>query len=187
MVFQQGSTIVINNAMKKAQGRWIAFVGADCVWEPEKLERQILFMKEKGYVFSYTKFGMGKKPTYIAGGPRKVSHFEMLKCCWPAYFTVMYDTEIVEDVMVENLNENNNYALCLTISKNTDCYLLPECLAKQLRIRRRFSTLPLKGKFRWRYEVYRIVEGMSQIMSLVMTYRNFCYTIWKRLKYVERV
>ncbi len=185
-VFQQGSTIVVNNAMKEAQGRWIAFIGADCVWEPEKLERQIEFMKENRYAFSYTEYGMGEKTAYIAGGPNKVTHVNMMKCCWPAYFTVMYDAEKVGEVMVKDLNENNNYALWLTISKKTDCHLLPECLAKQLRIRRRFSPFPLKGKFRWRYEVYRLVENMNQITSLMMTYRNFCYTIWKRVKYIDK-
>ena len=186
MVFQQGSTMVVNNAMKEAQGRWMAFISADCVWEPEKLKQQITFMKENGYAFSYTKFGMGTIPAYVVGGPEVLSHGSMMKCCWPAYSTVMYDAEKAGEVMVKDLNENNNYALWLTISKKTDCHLLPECLAKQLRIRRRFSPLPLKGKFRWRYEVYRIVEGKNQIMSLVMTYRNFYYTIWKRVKFVER-
>lgn len=181
LVFQQGSTIAVNSAMEKARGR------CDCVWETEKLERQILFMKENGYAFSYTKFGMGTIPAYVVGGPEVLSHGGMMKCCWPAYSTVMYNTEKIGEAMVKDLKGNNNYALWLTISKKTDCHLLPECLAKQLRIRRRFSPLPLKGKFRWRYEVYRLVENMNQITSLMMTYRNFCYTIWKRLKYVERV
>lgn len=147
-VERMGSTVSVNTMLKTANGRWIAFIGADCIWESEKLERQIAFMKENGYAFSYTKFGMGDKPAYIAGGPDKVMHCDMMKCCWPSYFTVMYDAEKVGKVTVKDLNENNSYALWLTISKKEDCYLMPESLAKLLRIRRRFSPLPLKGKFR---------------------------------------
>lgn len=183
---ERGSTALTNMIIKETRGRWIAFIGADTIWDPEKLEQQITFMKETGRAFCYTKYGMGKEPTYVMGGPDHLSHYDMMKCCWPAYFTVMYDTERLGEMSVLDLKENNNFAYWLTISKKADCCLLPECLARQLSVRRRFSPFPIKGKFRWRYEVYRIVEGMNPIVSLVMTYRNFIYTIWKRVKYVER-
>ena len=47
-----------NSAIKDANGRWIAFLDAGDVWEPTKLERQIAFMEEHGYSFSYTKYGL---------------------------------------------------------------------------------------------------------------------------------
>lgn len=186
VVEKSGTTVAGNIALKEAKGRWIAFIGTDSIWQPEKLERQIDFMNENSYAFSYTKYGMGHESAYVMGGPEYVTHAGMMKCCWPGYFTVMYDAAKIGKVAVKNLKENNNYAYWLAISKKEACHLLPECLATQLRVRRRFFTLMIKGKFRWRYEVYRLVEDMNQIVSLIMTYRNFIYTIWKRVKYVER-
>ena len=55
-VFSRGETVNRNSALKSAQGRWIAFLNAGDIWEPTKLERQVRFMKENDYAFSYTKF-----------------------------------------------------------------------------------------------------------------------------------
>lgn len=30
---------------------------------------------------------------YVIGGKEKVTYQDMMKCCWPAYLTVMYDVE----------------------------------------------------------------------------------------------
>ncbi|MGE4351925.1 MAG: glycosyltransferase family 2 protein [Bdellovibrionales bacterium] len=43
-------------ALDHAKGRWVAFIDADDIWLPEKLARQIAFMKEKGAAFSFTAF-----------------------------------------------------------------------------------------------------------------------------------
>ena len=47
-----GAAVSRNVALKNAQGRWIAFLDSDDLWEPAKLERQIKFMEENGYAFS---------------------------------------------------------------------------------------------------------------------------------------
>ena len=45
-----------NLGLEQARGDFIAFVDSDDLWEPEKLEKQLAFMKEKGCVLSYTDF-----------------------------------------------------------------------------------------------------------------------------------
>ena len=36
-----GAAVSRNNALRKAKGRWIAFLDSDDLWEPTKLEKQI--------------------------------------------------------------------------------------------------------------------------------------------------
>lgn len=51
-----GAAITRNNALKVAQGKWIAFLDSDDLWTPNKLEKQIKFMVENNYHFSYTNY-----------------------------------------------------------------------------------------------------------------------------------
>ena len=95
-----------NFALKEAKGRWIAFLDAGDIWEPQKLEKQIGFMEEHGYAFSYTQYGIIDKDSrdrgFVIGGKDRVTYQDMMKCCWPAYLTVMYDAEKVGRLQLRN-------------------------------------------------------------------------------------
>ena len=48
-----GAAISRNYALREASGKWVAFLDADDVWLPEKLEQQLTFMIQNGYKFCY--------------------------------------------------------------------------------------------------------------------------------------
>jgi glycosyltransferase involved in cell wall biosynthesis len=54
--FNSGAAVSRNTALRNTKGRWIAFLDSDDLWEPTKLERQIKFMEENGYAFSYHEY-----------------------------------------------------------------------------------------------------------------------------------
>src|SRR3546814_8266982 len=51
-----GPAVARNRGIEAAQGRYIAFLDADDLWLPEKLEKQIDFMQRAGVAFSYTDY-----------------------------------------------------------------------------------------------------------------------------------
>ncbi len=185
----RGTTRNRNEALKAAKGRWIAFLDTGDVWAPEKLEKQIAFMEEHGYAFSYTSYGLMDKESrnrgVVVSGKAHVTHEDMLKCCWPAYMTVMYDREKVGEMNVRAL-QNNDYALWLNVSEKADCYLLNENLATMRTKWGRLGRILLTNDFKWRYDAYRSDDDLGRVTSLPYTIRNGWYGIVKWRKYVKR-
>lgn len=186
----RGDGLSTNSALSQAKGRWIAFLNVGDVWEPEKLERQIAFMEEHGYAFSYTKFGLmnldSKDKGIVIGGRDHITYKDMQKCCWPTYLTVMYDAGKVGKMRVRSLKRNNDYALWLNVCEKVDCHLLPENLARIRTKRNLLGKFLLTNKLKWRYECYRIEEDLNPFKASLYTIRNGFYSMVKWLKYVER-
>lgn len=51
-----GAAVSRNNALRVAEGKWIAFLDSDDLWTSEKLEKQISFMVDDDLLFSYTDY-----------------------------------------------------------------------------------------------------------------------------------
>lgn len=190
-VSDRGESVNRNKALREARGHWIAFLDVGDVWAPDKLEKQIKFMEENGYPFSYTEYGLMNNKSQnrgvVIGGKEHVTFNDMLKCCWPGYLTVMYDVEKVGCFRLHNTKQNNDYSLWLAISERNDCHLLKENLATMRTPYGIFSRFLRTDKVKWRYEVYRVEEDLSPITSFLYSIRNGWNGIMKWLKYVKKV
>lgn len=51
-----GAAVSRNRALREAKGKWIAFLDSDDLWESDKLKKQVAFMKDNNYHFSYTNY-----------------------------------------------------------------------------------------------------------------------------------
>lgn len=190
-VSDRGEAVNRNSSLREARGRWIAFLDVGDVWAPDKLEKQIKFMEENGYSFSYHKYGLMNNQSsnrgVVVSGKEHVTYQDMLRCCWPGYLTVMYDAEKVGKFRLHNTKQNNDYSLWLAISEKNDCYLLDENLATMRTPYGLFSRFLRTDKVKWRYEVYRIEEDLGPITSFFYTIRNGWNGLRKWIKYVKRI
>ena len=187
-----GAAVSRNNALREAKGRWIAFLDSDDIWEPEKLEKQVQFMEENGYSFSYTGYqeiDSYSKPTGVfISGPKHVSKQGMYNFCWPGCLTVMYDRDKIGLIQIEDIKKNNDYAMWLKVCKKADCYLLDECLAKYRRGRvGSVSSHGIMTMIGWHYKLWHEAEKKSVIASLWLTGVNLVCGLYKKKKYVKRV
>ena len=84
-VSDRGEAVNRNSSLREARGRWIAFLDVGDIWAPDKLEKQVKFMKENGYAFSYHKYGLmnakSESRSVVIGGKDLVTFSDMLKCC----------------------------------------------------------------------------------------------------------
>ena len=187
-----GAAVSRNYALREAKGRWIAFLDSDDLWEPSKLEKQVRFMEENGYKFSYTEYqemdADGDLTGVTISGPRHVTKRGMYNFCWPGCLTVMYDASKVGLIQIEDIKKNNDYAMWLKVCKKADCYLLPEVLAKYRRGRAgSVSTHGIATMIGWHYKLWHEAEKRNAVASLWLTGVNLVYGFYKKLKYVKRV
>ncbi len=184
-----GAAVSRNNALREATGKWIAFLDSDDLWEKDKLERQIAFMSEKKYAFSYTEYVEmsedGEENGVWVSGPKKITKRGMFRYCWPGCLTVMYDAEKIGLVQIADIKKNNDYAMWLKACKRADCYLLQEPLA---RYRRRSGSISNHGYWKlikWHYRLFREAEGKNPLSAAFLTLGNLFFGVIKKIKYVK--
>ena len=184
-----GAAVSRNRALREAKGKWIAFLDSDDLWEPDKLKKQIAFMEDNNYHFSYTNYieideesaPNGKSVT----GPKRITKHGMYNYCWMGCLTVMYDVETVGLIQIEDIKKNNDYAMWLKACEKVNCYLLDENLA---RYRKRSGSISNHGYMKlikWHYKLYREAENKNPLSSFVLTVRNLFFGVIKKIKYVK--
>lgn len=186
-----GAAFSRNKALREANGKWIAFLDSDDIWMAEKLEKQLLFMKKKGYLFSYTNYEEIDNESVQTGvkvtGPRRITKTGMYNYCWPGCLTVMYDADKIGLIQIKNIKKNNDYAMWLKVCKKANCYLLDECLAQYRKGRvGSISTNSIKTMIGWHYKLFREAEEQGRIRSIINTGRNLLFGFYKKYKYVVR-
>ena len=183
-----GAAVSRNRALREASGRWVAFLDSDDLWKPEKLEKQIRFMEENGYSFSYTNYCeidlQGKETGVHMTGPKRVTRRGMFRYCWPGCLTVMFDREKLGELQIADIKKNNDYAMWLKLCRRADCWLLDEELALYRRGRTgSISTNSIRTMMGWHYKLFREAEGMGAIHAAYCMARNMVFGYVKKVRY----
>lgn len=184
-----GAAICRNKALREAKGRWIAFLDSDDLWEPTKLEKQIKFMEDNDYAFTYHEYVEIDEGNYELGvqvsGKGYVGKFDMYSCCWPGCLSVMYDVSKIGLIQIADIKKNNDTAMWLKVIRKADCYLLPEVLGKYRRRTNSITPKPIWQRIWAHYPLFRIAEEMNPVFATFWVIMNVFGNAYKKWKYVK--
>ena len=164
-----GTAVSRNIATEKARGRFIAFLDADDMWKPNKLELQIKFMTTNGYSFCYSNYDIKKENGDVAlFRPKKefLSYKNLLKRNDIGCLTVIYDCSKIGKVyMPLDAPKREEYAAWLDCTKKG---VIPFKIDESLAVYRLGSSTLTSNKLnmiKYHYRVYRNHEKFGPIRS----------------------
>lgn len=157
-----------NIAMKAAKGRFIAFLDSDDLWLPQKLQKQIEFMKENNVAFSYTQYQRISENGEVIGGivkvPEYLDYWGLLKNTAIAILTVVIDVEKTGPIEMVSQRSYGSYAdLLLWLSllkRGLIAYGIQENLALYRIVKGSMSSNKLKNAIGV-WKIYRQIEKLS--------------------------
>lgn len=172
----QGAARARNKGLEEASGRYIAYLDADDLWNPEKLEHELRFMEKTGAAFAFTGYefadengvGLGK----IVRVPETLVYRQALSNTTIFTTTVMFDSsKIPKELLEMPVIKSEDTALWWKVLRaGYTAYGLDENLVKYRRAGRSLSSNKLEA-IRRIWNLYRKAEGMNVVKSAW----HFCF------------
>lgn len=185
-----GAALTRNFAMREAQGEWIAFLDSDDLWTPDKLEKQVAFMKEHGYVLSYheyVKIDEEDKPLHIyVSGPEIVNKRRMYNYDYIGQLTMMYSAKHFGLIQIKDIKKNNDYAIRLQLYRkdpSAEAHLLKENLAKYRVRKKSISHDRISKKLKSHYDLFHMCDERPALVAFWYAGWNMWYGLWKKRNY----
>lgn len=154
----------------KNQKEDIAFLDADDLWKPEKLEKQIDFMQKNNYAFTCTAYETITEDVFLENKiiypPLKMSYQDLLKSNHIGCLTAVYDTKQIGKIYMPLINKRQDYGLWLRILRNIDfAYGINEPLAKYRLVSNSISSNKI-SLLKYHYKLFTEFENIGKIKTL---------------------
>ncbi len=182
----EGAAKARNTGIETAIGRYIAFLDADDIWLPEKLERELAFMKEKQAAFVFTAYEFGDENARgtgkIVAVPEQLTYRKALTRTVIFTTTVMFDmTKLTKaQIQMPDVESEDTAAWWKILKAGYVAYGLNDVLAIYRRPAKSLSSNKLTA-IRRIWELYRREEGLTVPVSV------FCFCLWAMRATLRRI
>lgn len=162
-----------NNALDLASGRYVAFLDSDDLWLPEKLEKQMNFMKENSVGFVFSSYRCinenGKDIDRIIKVPPVISAMKLLGNTIIGCSTVLVDRKVVGNFrFITNNRREDTFTWYHILKRGYNAYGIQEILAEY----RISSSSSSSNKFEMAMEYWR---GLKEVAKIDFLKRSYCF------------
>jgi len=178
-----GAAIARNTAISYAKGEFIAFLDSDDIWFPNKLEKQLTFMRENGYSFtcsSYNKIDSSGNSLRQVIKTREISNYDQILKYSPGNSTVIYNSSRLGKFYIPDIRKRNDYVMWLSIIKTAKyLYGYNEVLSSH-RVRENSLSFNKRNLVKYHWYVYKKIEKISTIYSIYLITHMFTKTVFRK-------
>jgi teichuronic acid biosynthesis glycosyltransferase TuaG len=169
------AAVTRNKGIDEAKGRYIAFLDADDLWAPIKLEKQISFMQEKDSAFSFTGYEFADEHGVPNGKkvavPETITYKQALRNTIIWTTTVMFDMSKLtkENIHMPNVKSEDTACWWKVLKLINNAYGMPDILSFYRRSADSLSANKIEAVKRV-WNLYRNVEKHN------LFYSAYCFT-----------
>jgi len=181
-----GSAAARNKGIRLAQGRYMALLDADDMWDSDFLESQLNFARQHNAQLvcsAHRRIDENNNecltPFYP---PQEIRYTDLLKTCSISCLTALYDTEQYGKYYLrEDLKSlRDDYVLWLELIKKVGVVYGNQQVIASYRMISTQLTAKKRKMIRPQYRVYREIEKLGVVRSL---YYTLCWAIKGVIKY----
>lgn len=177
-----GVTATRNKALQMAVGEFLAFLDADDLWDPEKLEKQVAHMTAHDALICYCAYRRINEEGKIVGRvkpPLKVTYGDMLKSNFIGNLTGIYNAKVLGKQYLEEFGHEDYIAWLELIKVAGEASSVDEELASYRVYRGSTSSNKLRT-IKWQWRIYRESQALGWMKSVWLIGYYGIHAILKR-------
>jgi glycosyltransferase involved in cell wall biosynthesis len=165
-----GPGVARNNSIRNSQGQYIAFLDSDDLWSPDKLERQLTLMKEKGCGVVYSSYNICDEEDRVTGlikCRKRIPYWRIVCDNAIGFLTMMYDTRVTGVEYLPEIRKRQDWGLnILLLKKCRTAYGIREPLACY-RIRKGSVSRDKFSLIKYNVAIYHEIMEYSKVRAVL--------------------
>lgn len=186
-----GNGFTRNVALEKAAGKYIAFLDADDLWFPLKLEKQIQFLKTNNLPFTFSFYDCideeGNSLNRRVEAPLDLTYNQLFFCNYVGNLTAIYDVDYFGKITLEASQKRQDWRLWLTILKKIK---ITKPVSEPLAFYRIRKDSISSSKFKLikhNFGVYREFHGYNFLFSVLLMMRFLFTQLIIKPQYIKKI